>query len=212
MATYDLEEQEKLEELKAWWKQYGTLIVTSITLALIIIAAMRGWDAYQRSQSVEANAVYTRLIQATQADEASKVTELSTLMREDYTRTVYASLGAFVAAKYHVEQGEGAAARAELAWVVENGRDNQLKALARVRLAQVLLDTQAYDEALKLLEGEHPGAFQAQFAETRGDIYALQGKNGEARSAYQAALAATPPGERTTRELLQFKLDNLGAA
>ena len=212
MATYDLEEQEKLEELKAWWKQYGTLIVTSITLALLIIAAMRGWDAYHRSQSVEATAVYTRLVEATQGDEASKVTELSTLVREDYSRTVYASLSAFVAAKYHVERGETQTARDELAWVVENGRDDQLKAIARVRLARVLLDMQAYDEALKLLDGEHPAAFQGQFAEARGDIYASQGKTGEARSAYQAALAATPPAERTTRELLQFKLDNLGAA
>lgn len=212
MATYDLEEQEKLEELKAWWKQYGTLIVTTTALALIIIAGMRFWDGYQRSKSVDANAVYSRLLQATQADEASKVAELSGLVRDDYSRTVYASLGAFAAAKYHVEKGEHEAAREQLAWAAENARDAQLKAIARVRLAQVLIDLQQYDEALKQLEAEHPAAFTAQYAQTRGDIYALQGKVGEARTAYQAALAATTSAERTLRELLQFKIDNLGAA
>ncbi|HLU77248.1 MAG TPA: tetratricopeptide repeat protein [Burkholderiales bacterium] len=211
MATYDLEEQEKIEELKAWWKQYGTLIITTTALALIIIAGMRFWDGYQRTQSVEANAVYNRLLQAVQADEGSKVAELSALVRDDYSRTVYASLGTFAAAKYHVEKGELEAAREQLAWAAENARDAQLKAVARLRLAQVLIDLQRYDEALQQLEAEHPAAFTTQYAQTRGDIYALQGKTGEARTAYQAALAATSPAERTLRELLQFKIDNLGA-
>lgn len=212
MATYDFEEQEKLEALKAWWKQYGTLIITTTALALIIIAALRGWDAYQRAQSMEANTVYSRLLSAVQADEKDKVAELGALVRDDYSRTVYASLAAFAEAKYHVEKGDSQAAREALAWVAENGRDPQLKAVARVRLAQVMIDLQNFDEALKLLEGDYPPAFEPQFAEVRGDVYVLQGKRDEARSAYQAALAATPLDQRTMRELLQFKLDNLGAA
>src|SRR5690606_40555386 len=89
---------------------------------------MRFWDGYQRTQSVEANAVYNRLLQAVQADEGSKVAELSALVRDDYSRTVYASLGTFAAAKYHVEKGELEAAREQLAWAAENARDAQLKA------------------------------------------------------------------------------------
>ena len=210
MATYNLEEQEKLAELQVWWKQHGTLIVMTIALGLIMVAAIRGWDAYKSSQASKAGAVYAEVLKAAEQKDARKVTDLSNLVREDYPRTAHASLAAFVAAKFHVEQGDRKAAQTELEWVVGNGRDEQLKAIARVRLAQVLLDEQGYDEALKLLDAEHPPAFEAQFAETRGDVYAVQGKAAEARAAYQAALAGTPTAEKPTRELLQFKLDGLG--
>ena len=30
MAAYDLEEQEQLAELKAWWKQNGNLLVNAL--------------------------------------------------------------------------------------------------------------------------------------------------------------------------------------
>ncbi len=210
MATYNLEEQEKLAELQVWWKQHGTLIVLTVALGLIMVAAIRGWDAYKQSQASKASVVYAEVLKAAEQNDARKITDLSNLVREDYPRTAHASLTAFVAAKFHVEHGDGKAAHAELQWVVENGRDAELKAIARVRLAQVLLDEQAYDEALRLLEAEHSPAFEAQFAETRGDIYAVQGKSAEARAAYQAALAGTPTTEKPTRELLQFKLDGLG--
>ena len=209
--AYDLEEQEKIEELKAWWRRWGNFIIVTTTLALVVIAALRGWDAYQQAQARKAGLAYNQVLAAVRASEAQKVRELAALVREDYPRTVYASFAAFAAAKFHVERGDRAAAREALAWVAENGR-GELKAIARVRLAQVLLDEQAYDEALKVLDGDHPKAFEAQFAAARGDIYAVQGKREEARRAYQAALAATPPGERTQRELLQFKLDGLGEA
>ena len=212
MATYDLEEQEKLAELKAWWKRYGNLILVTVALALLTVAAVRGWDAYKRSQAAEASAVYGEVVKAAQAKDAKKVADLSALVRDDYPRTVYAPLASFVAAKFHVEQGDRKAAREALQWAAEHARDDEMKAIARLRLAYVLLDDKAYDEAMKQLEGEHPPSFAAAYAEARGDLYAVQGKRAEARTAYQEALAATPPEERNTRELLQFKLDDLGEA
>jgi len=212
VATYNLEEQEKLAELKVWWKQYGNLILVTVTLALFTVAAVRGWDAYKRSQAADASAVYSEVVKAASAKDAKKVADLSALLRDDYPRTIYAPLAAFVAAKFHVEQGDRKAAREALQWAAEHARDEQIKAIARLRLAYVLLDDKAYDEALKQLEGEHPASFGAAFAEARGDLYAVQNKRAEARAAYQEALAATPSEERALRELLQFKLDDLGEA
>ncbi len=211
MATYDLEEQEKLAELKAWWNKYGNTIVLAVTLGLLAFAAIRGWDAYKGSQSVKASAAYSQLEKAVQQNEAQKVNDLAGLILEDYPRTAYAPLAAFTAAKFHVEHGDRKTARAQLEWVVEHARDEQIVAIARVRLAHVLLDMQAYDEAIKVLDGAHPAAFEAQFAEARGDVYVAQGSKAEARAAYEAAYAATPPAENPARELLQLKLDVLGS-
>ena len=42
MAVYDLEEQEQISELKAWWAQYGNLVVT---LAVVAALSSVGWQA-----------------------------------------------------------------------------------------------------------------------------------------------------------------------
>ena len=54
MSTYDLEEQEQLASLKAWWKDNGGLIVAVLIVILAVILAWNGWNWYQRSQSASA--------------------------------------------------------------------------------------------------------------------------------------------------------------
>ena len=45
MATsLDLQEQEQVDALKAFWKQYGNLITWVLTLALAAFAAWNGWQ------------------------------------------------------------------------------------------------------------------------------------------------------------------------
>lgn len=43
-SNLDLEEQEQLDQLKAFWKQYGNLITWVITLALAAYAGWNGWN------------------------------------------------------------------------------------------------------------------------------------------------------------------------
>lgn len=211
MATYDLEQQEKLAELKVWWNKWGNAIVLAISVGLLAFAGMRGWGFYLHSQGVKASAVYGALERAVQDGDTKKINDLSGLILQEYPRTTYASLAALVAAKFHVDQGDDKTARAQLEWVVEHARDEPVAAIARVRLAQVLLDMKAWDEALKVLDAPHPAAFEAQFAEARGDVHVAQGKKAEARAAYEAALTATPADETPARELLQLKLDTLAS-
>jgi predicted negative regulator of RcsB-dependent stress response len=58
MATYDLEEQEQIAEIKAWWKQYGNLVVAIVTAASVGVIAWQGWNWYQRGQAAKASMVY----------------------------------------------------------------------------------------------------------------------------------------------------------
>ena len=39
--AYDLQEQEQLDELKAWWGKYGNLILTVATVVLLAFAALQ---------------------------------------------------------------------------------------------------------------------------------------------------------------------------
>jgi predicted negative regulator of RcsB-dependent stress response len=210
MATYDLEEQEQLAELKAFWKQHGKLILIAIVAALAVVLGYWTWSRHQASQTGQASAVYGELQKAATANDAKKVRDLAGALIEQYPRSVYAPLGAFISAKIHFGAGDLKTARAQLAWAAENARDPGVQALARLRLANVLLDEKDYDEALKVLAVKPEPAFDALFEDLRGDVLAAQAKRAEARAAYTAALGKLKPGDDTARDLIQLKLDGLG--
>ncbi|HQO29936.1 MAG TPA: tetratricopeptide repeat protein [Accumulibacter sp.] len=224
MATYDLEEQEQIAELKAWWKQYGNLILGLLTAASLAVLAWQGWNWYQRNQAAQASAIHAVLQKAIQDKDMQRVKAASGEMVEKFPATALAPLAALSAAKAFHDTGDAKTAKLQLAWVVEHGRD-EVRDLARLRLATLLIDEKAYDEALQHLATPGSAAFAVRFADGRGDVLAAQGKKSEARAAYQSALdklieAEKAPGEKNSlqdaranaayRELLQLKLDSLG--
>ncbi len=224
MAAYDLEEQEQLAELKAWWKQWGNLVTGIVTAAAVGVLAWQGWSWYQARQAAQASGVYSVLQRAALEKDTQKTKTAVGELIEKFGGTAYAPLGALTAAKALYDAGDLKSAKAQLAWVAENGKE-ELKDLGRLRLAAVLLDEQAYDEALKTLSAGHAPAFDARYAELRGDVLAAQGKKDEAAAAYREALAAlerTADGAKNTlqaremnapyRDMLQLKLDATGAA
>ncbi|MBK6631976.1 MAG: tetratricopeptide repeat protein [Betaproteobacteria bacterium] len=220
MATYDLEEQEQISELKTWWKMYGNM-VTSVLLAVTVgVVGWQAWNWYQRNQTAEASVIYSAVQKATIERDAKRVREAAGELTERYPGTAYAAMAALTSARMQYDAGDLKTARAQLQWVAAKAVDKDLRDLGRLRLAHVLFDDKALDEALKLL-GEEPGAaFTARFSELKGDILAAQGKLAEARAAYQIALvkhdaldkAADGQGGREAqyRELLQVKLDSIG--
>jgi predicted negative regulator of RcsB-dependent stress response len=210
MSAYDLQEQEEIAELKAWWQQYGNLILAAVTAALLVFAAWRGWEWYQGSQTAQASATYSELQKAVTAKDVNKIRDLAGALIESYPRSLYASLGALVSAKAHVTAGDLKTARAQLQWVAEHARDSGVQAIARLRLGSVLLDEKAYDEALKVVAVTPDPAFEFLAEDLRGDILFAQGKRSEARTAYQSALAKLSPMNDAARELIQLKLDALG--
>jgi predicted negative regulator of RcsB-dependent stress response len=212
MSTYDLEEQEQIDALKAWWKRYGNLVVLFVLAAALAVAGVFGWRGYQASQAGQASAIYGELRKAAGTRDLKKVRDLAGSILEQYPRSVYAPLSAFISAKAHFESGDLKTARAQLEWVIDHGRDPEYQSIARLRLASVLLDEKDYSGALKVLEAKPEPTFEGRFAEARGDIYAQEGKRGEARAAYREAIEKTRPTDTASVALLQFKLDALGDA
>jgi predicted negative regulator of RcsB-dependent stress response len=212
MASYDLEEQEQLASLKAWWAENGNLVTTVLSLALVVLAAWQGWNYYQRNQAAQASALYAAVQRAAAANDLKQVRESAGAILEQYPRTTYAALAALVSAKAHFQGGDLKTAHAQLAWVAENARDDALQDIARLRLASVMLDEKTYDDALKQLDASHGAAFDAQFLALRGDVLVAQGKKDEARSAYKGALDKADAKDAGLRGSIQLRLDALGTA
>jgi len=211
MAHYDLEEQEQIDSLKTWWKMYGNRVTAALMAVCLGVVGWQGWNWYGNSRASQAAAVFAVLEQAAAAGDAQKIKAAAGELTDKFGGSSYAALGALLAARHSFDAGDLKTAAAQLAWVAGNGRD-ELRDLARYRLAAVLLDEQQYDEALKRLDGAPAPAFAAHFQELRGDVLVAQGKKPEARAAYRAALDQAGDGGGAGRELLQQKLDNLGEA
>ena len=211
MAHLDLEEQEQIDSLKTWWKMYGNLVTGVVVAACVGIIGWQGWNAYQRNQSGQAAATYGLLEQAVAARDLQKTKMLAGELVEKFGRTTYAALGAMQAAKQSLEAGDLKTARIQLAWVADNGKD-ELRDIARLRLAGAALDDKDFDEALKQLAVAHASTFDARYLELKGDVLVAQNKKDEARTAYKAALDKTDEKAGLVRELLQQKLDSLGEA
>ncbi len=218
MAVYDLEEQEQLDELKTWWKQYGNLVTAFVVVVALGAVGWQAWNWWQRGQAAQAAAVYSTLEQAVAGHDAMKAREAAGELIDKFSGTTYAGLAALLSAKLQVDSGDLKTAKLQFAWAAEHAKDKELRDLARLRLAAVLLDEKAYDEALKQLADAPSAPFAPRYAEQKGDILAAQGKTAEAKAAYDSALAkldeadkgAADQGRGPYRELLQIKRESLG--
>jgi predicted negative regulator of RcsB-dependent stress response len=209
--AYDLQEQEQLEAIKSWWERYGNLITVAAIACLLTIAAFQGWRYYRHQQSLAAVTLYEQLVQAERANEHKKVRDIAVQITDKYARTPYAAMAALSAARASFESGDLAGSKTQLQWVIDNAREDELRDVARLRLAGVLLDEKKYDEALALVNAGHSPAFSGLYADLKGDILLAQGKPGEARGAYQQALDKSD-ARSPYRPMIQAKLDALGDA
>src|SRR3712207_5698126 len=150
----DLEEQEQVDELKAWWKQHGNLITAIILGVALVFAGWQGWRWYHGSQAAQPSVLYDTVTNAAQANDAKALRDAAGSLVENYPRTLYASMGALVAARHAFDRNDLKTAKAQLQWVIDRSPSDDFRHLARLRLAAVLLDEKGYDEALKLLEAK----------------------------------------------------------
>ena len=208
--AYDLDEQEQLANLKAWWAKYGNLTTWVVIAGLAAYSGWNGWNYYQRNQAAQASVLFDELQTAVSAKDNAKVARVAGDIESKFGRSAYASLGALSAAKSFFDANDLKSAKAQLEWVVAHGNDEH-KNIAAIRLAGVLLDEKAFDEALKALANATLPQFKADVEDRKGDILAAQNKMEEARSAYKAALEAADknnPG----RQLIQLKLESIGGS
>ena len=206
--AYDHAEQEQLDSFKAFWAKYGNIIIWLLILALGSYAGWNYWKTHQRNKSVEASALYDELQTSLLANDNAKVQRVAGDIRAKYEASAYAPMAALAAAKTAFEANDLKTAKTHLQWAAEHGND-EYKSIANLRLAGVLLDEKAFDEALKVLNGKFLPQFTSEVNDRKGDVLVAQNKLNEARAAYVAAIAAMDPNA-PGRQLVQIKLEAIG--
>lgn len=212
MATHlDLEEQEQLDQLKNFWKQYGNPITWVLIAVLAAYAGWNAWNWWQREQSAKSGAMFDQLDKAATAGDADQAGRIFIDMKERFPRTSFTQQAGLLAAKVQFEKGQADVALTSLAWVATNAPEAEYQTVARLRAAGVLLDQKKYDEASKQLDAATAPEFVALVADRRGDILLAQGKKDDAKAAYAKAWQGMDV-KVDYRRLIEAKLTALGAA
>lgn len=209
--AYDLEEQEKLDALKDWWDRHGTLIVAIVVLIAASILGWRGWQWYERYQAQQAMGYFEALESAAKQpledqDALARLEAASKVLRDDYAKSAYTSRGVLVAATSLYERGEAEQAKEQLRWLINTAHDSVATAVARLRLAAILLEEGEYEQGLEVLAKDAPG-FEALYADRRGDLYYAQGDIEQAKKQWDVALSDLQG--QPVASMIRLKLDAL---
>lgn len=209
MAAFDLEEQEKLDELKAWWKRWGNYVIYGFSALLIGVAGFQYWKSHTAAQSAEAAVHFESLNNALEAGDNKAAKDQGALLMEKYGSTPYATRAAMLIASLNIQGKDVKSAKAQLEWAIEQAKEAALRDVSRLRLAGLLLDEKDYEGALKQLNASHTDAYSPRFDDLKGDVYLAQGKTAEARAAYSAAYAKLKDNN-PLHGVVEMKLDSLG--
>jgi predicted negative regulator of RcsB-dependent stress response len=202
-------EQEELEALQKWWKENGRAVVVGLVLGL---GGVFGWTTWQAR--VEATAEQVSIVYQSMADMAAADDHQEALLRadqiiQDHPDSEYAALAGLMGAKSAASMGRADEARRLLDWVIGNASREEIRDIARIRSARLLLDGGKGDAGLQLLATINTPAFAATVEEIRGDILVDSGAKDDAAKAYELALASDSITSGT-RERVQMKLDDIG--
>jgi predicted negative regulator of RcsB-dependent stress response len=213
-------DEEQVESLKRFFKDYGTPILTGVVLALAVFAGWRYWDNQRIDASTKAANIFQDMlgaVQRSQVNPADKtastdVQRYAKSLREDYAKTPFAASAGLLVARQAVDRNDFKEAEKQLQWVLEQKPEEGVRVLASTRLARVLTEQKKYEAALTLLNKEENAGFKPTVEELKGDIYQAQGKIPEAQKAYQSAVDALQARDDERRPLLEMKMADVGLA
>lgn len=207
--AYDLEEQEQLDDAKAWWKQHGNKVIWGVTVFLLAAAGWRAWETWQRNQAADASLLYDRAVQALSTGDAKTAKDAASQIIEKHARSAYAAQAAWLAGQVNLQAGDHKSALAQYQFALEHAHDAGVEQLARIRLAAVQLDGKDAAGALKTLESPFDKAYTGLAEQLKGDVLLALDKPAEARAAFKRALENLDD-KSALKPLVTIRLQALG--
>ena len=210
MATFDLDEQEQLDALQQFWRSYGRIVMAVVLAVVVGFGGTKWWEHQTKTEAQSASAAFNKLEAVQAAEDYDLLSSLSDEIITQYGDTYYADLARLNLAKTEADAGNYEEGINLLSGVVNDSRDSSLVALARLRLSALYVMTEQFESAMSALDADADASMSGLFADMRGDIYAAQELQDEARAAYQEALSLLQEGNPWV-DIVQIKIDSLGS-
>ncbi len=207
MTEY-LTEQEQIELLKNWIKQYSLVILAGVVIAVVAISGWRYWQQRQNKTLNHASAIYDEMLTMRAQNDANATLVQAEKLFSHYSQTTYGQIAAFMLARDAIIKRNYPKAEKHLYWAIDHSKTGPVRQIARLRLARVYIAEQKPQNAIKILRTTEDANFNGLINEVRGDAYLAMKNTTMARQSYQQALSELPNAE-SIRPLLQMKYDNL---
>lgn len=211
--AYDLEEQEQLDEFRAWWNKNGKLVTRLVIAAVVAYGGWQGYQSWMDSKATAASTAYQTLVSTSLLDvdskKAEQISKDAEAIEKDYSMTPYAGRAALFAAHALHEVKQSEAAEKQLRWAMAEAKEPAIKHMAAIEVAGLQIERNALDDAKKTLEAIDDKGFDGIKNSLLGDIYIANKQEKEAKEAYSKALLGLDP-EGKLFYLTQQKLDALG--
>ena len=202
MATED----ERLDQIKEWWKEYRWVIVGGTALGISAIGGWTGWSEYSRIQQESASALYQDVsVAVVQSDYEAALTAAEQLL-DEHGSTGYAGKALLLMARASYEHGDSGQARRYLQQAMSEATEDATVHVARIRLAKLMIAEREYQEALNLLDVDEQQGFDSYYLELQGDAYLALGMDKQAHEAYLGSMDALRPGSQY-EQILALKLN-----
>ena len=181
------QDEEDIEALRRWWDENGKGLVAAVVLAVFGTVGWQQYQNYAADREAAASNLYAAMLAIrTEDGDFESLLELAAGLKADHSSSAYARFGALLLASVAVEQGDLAAAEAELRWALAAGdTGSDFGQLIQLRLARVLAARGQDTEALAIL-GQGSRVYPVAFAQAEGDIYLAAGRESDALRAYRA--------------------------
>lgn len=210
-----LTEREQVDKIRQWWKENGAWIIVGVGGGILALAGWNWWQNYQLERAEQASAIYSVVADAAIEGRVEEVRVGVEQLAAGHSSSPYLQHGRLALAAASVRAGDIAGALAQLEQVMADARDPQLKLVARLRSARLLLAQGDRERALQMVRGVDAGPFAAALLELEGDALAAGGDDAGAREAYRQALSnAAAFSGIIDEEFVRLKLEALenGAA
>ena len=211
MAEEYLTDDEQLEAVKHLIAEYAPWLIGGVLVGAAVFFGIRYFQHHTNERALKAASEWSAMSAALQANDAAKSRRIAEGLIKDYASSPYADQAQLTLARLDVDDGQQGKAKAPLTQVMNDSKDTELRQIARLRLARILIDEGKSEEAIKTLAKPAPAAFAAAYHEVRGDAYVAQKDIPHAVTEYQAALGAAD-ASGINAALLELKIQDLGAA
>ncbi len=205
-ADLTLDEIEKIENLKGFWKDHRARILGGLALIVVSATAFAWWKQHQYRQNVEAASLYASIQGMQQIGQPAAIATLTDTLLKRYPATAYAARGALIGASAASQTHNTGLAQTDLQWILDHSKESGLQTVARLRLAGLLLDTGKLHEALALLDAPHDENSANVYNDLKGDVLVRLGQLDAARAAWRIALEKLPP-DSPYRQVIEIKLN-----
>jgi predicted negative regulator of RcsB-dependent stress response len=200
-----LSEKEQLEQIRSWWSEYGGYVIGGLGLGIALLAGLNYYNSSKLEAQLEGSALYESLTQHVVAGDLEAAEAVVDELGMDYADTSYAAQAQLAIARMYMDKNRDQDAADVLQAVIAGDADEEVKLVARARLARVLLYQSKAQEVVDLLQGQKSKAFGPTFQELLGDAYHALGRIDDARIAYQSVMLNPEARDTVDQQLVQWK-------